>query len=791
MSNRYDVIIDGDNSGLRRATSEAGRLLDNLSDQALNLDFGGGLRGMSDQLMNLSSGLGGFKGRLALAGGALAGLAGGLFIATSQVSEFVKEYSEISMATGINIEYLQQLEKHFKETGLAVDKFGDINKDTLDHLADAWRNGGGIEDDLESVGLKLRDYANFINDPNGGVKAAIQVFYDMKKAGRSMGEITFMMESLASDSSHLVGVLNRYNDAQEANNAILQENIKFTEETAKKYTEFEKNVDALTSNLKGLAINALDPVVTEINNMFNWFSKDWKETALYQFLDGFIEKLEKASKKMNNMGMGGSAGVLQLSNEMARQTEEGMKKLEEEGIIKKPEKVEPPKQNIVDLGESASEKKAREDAQKEAEKEAERLKREEERKRREAERKAEQLKREAERLAEEAKRKREQALSDLQALSIAMYSENSAIVASNSMQLSENLKKLANALEQGVITQEQYEEKRKSLIVANSENYKNMILGATPEDALAMLGSAKQIYEDSVNNLQNMYEKKLISHEEYLRRKADLEDGYNSRLNATNGLGNDKFNEWMFSIADKSNMNIWEEYQYENDDADRQLNDNIDKINKSDLPEIQKFKLIEQEHINHQRRLEANEKRFSNSRMAITNNMFDGMLGALEGFGLKNSGVYKAMFAVQKGYEISTGLMRANAIRVKAMAEYPFPYNYIASAGAYAQVLQSVMSIRSQSLEGMAHDGIDNIPREGTWLLNKGERVVDDRTNGDLKDFLKNQKTSEPQQQPLTVHAPLTIQGNVSSSDKMVMDAIKRHGQMVAQAVQDAQRRKM
>ena len=44
----------------------------------------------------------------------------------------------------------------------------------------------------------------------------------------------------------------------------------------------------------------------------------------------------------------------------------------------------------------------------------------------------------------------------------------------------------------------------------------------------------------------------------------------------------------------------------------------------------------------------------------------------------------------------------------------------------------------SSSLAGMAHDGMDYIPREGTWLLDKGERVVDRRTNEDLKGFLSN-----------------------------------------------------
>jgi hypothetical protein len=36
----------------------------------------------------------------------------------------------------------------------------------------------------------------------------------------------------------------------------------------------------------------------------------------------------------------------------------------------------------------------------------------------------------------------------------------------------------------------------------------------------------------------------------------------------------------------------------------------------------------------------------------------------------------------------------------------------------------------------MAHSGIDNIPTEGTWLLDKGERVLSPRQNRDLTQFL-------------------------------------------------------
>ena len=42
----------------------------------------------------------------------------------------------------------------------------------------------------------------------------------------------------------------------------------------------------------------------------------------------------------------------------------------------------------------------------------------------------------------------------------------------------------------------------------------------------------------------------------------------------------------------------------------------------------------------------------------------------------------------------------------------------------------------SMSLAGMAHSGLDYIPQEGTWLLDKGERVLSPRQNEDLTRFL-------------------------------------------------------
>ncbi len=60
------------------------------------------------------------------------------------------------------------------------------------------------------------------------------------------------------------------------------------------------------------------------------------------------------------------------------------------------------------------------------------------------------------------------------------------------------------------------------------------------------------------------------------------------------------------------------------------------------------------------------------------------------------------------------------------------------SAPAMAGITATTTLAEGLALAGMAHDGIDNVPREGTWLLDKGERVVDSRTNQDLKQALNN-----------------------------------------------------
>lgn len=117
-----------------------------------------------------------------------------------------------------------------------------------------------------------------------------------------------------------------------------------------------------------------------------------------------------------------------------------------------------------------------------------------------------------------------------------------------------------------------------------------------------------------------------------------------------------------------------------------------------------------------------------------------GMMGSmLDAYGAKESTAYKVAFAMQKGFVLSSAILNAKGAIMSAWND---PSNVtmwqkIAGAAAVAVQTNDLMSaIQGVALSGMAHDGIDNIPKEGTWLLDKGERVVDSRTNADLKEYL-------------------------------------------------------
>lgn len=145
----------------------------------------------------------------------------------------------------------------------------------------------------------------------------------------------------------------------------------------------------------------------------------------------------------------------------------------------------------------------------------------------------------------------------------------------------------------------------------------------------------------------------------------------------------------------------------------------------------------------------------------------------------ESSSAYKAMFIGQQALAIASGTVSAWLAYLQVLGDpsIPAPAKPFMANATLGLGMAGVGMIAAQTIQGMAHDGIDNIPKEGTWLLDKGERVVDSRTNSDLKNYLAN-KDSGGGDVNIQVH--VTDSGVSTQSNQADQ---KQLGQMIGNAV--------
>lgn len=130
------------------------------------------------------------------------------------------------------------------------------------------------------------------------------------------------------------------------------------------------------------------------------------------------------------------------------------------------------------------------------------------------------------------------------------------------------------------------------------------------------------------------------------------------------------------------------------------------------------------------------------AQLAAGEEYFGNMAEITRAFFGESSGLYKAAFAMEKSYAIAKALINAPKSYSDAYAAVvgiPYVGPVLAPAAgavaAAAQVAQA-SAIGSIQMTGMAHDGIDSVPETGTWLLEKGERVITADTSAKLDSTL-------------------------------------------------------
>jgi len=107
-----------------------------------------------------------------------------------------------------------------------------------------------------------------------------------------------------------------------------------------------------------------------------------------------------------------------------------------------------------------------------------------------------------------------------------------------------------------------------------------------------------------------------------------------------------------------------------------------------------------------------------------------------------------------------------------AMIGVPYVGPAIAPGAAIAATAAAgvLMTGVGSALSGQAHAGIDNIPREGTWLLDGGERVLSPAQNKDLTGYLQRANSIDSTSKPGGVTMNVDIHQNIPAQVGLEQD---------------------
>ncbi len=273
--------------------------------------------------------------------------------------------------------------------------------------------------------------------------------------------------------------------------------------------------------------------------------------------------------------------------------------------------------------------------------------------------------------------------------------------------------------------------------------------------------------------------------------------------------GLDRMAQRTMTDDDYSVWRVAQDRDEASDSVNTQYSERQNQINATDergnfeLPELERFELLEiakQEHLDnmwameqdHALKQQSLDEQLKNTRVAIQENAFGAMTSIASMFFGENSRMQQAAFIMERTYAVQKALMNVKETysnTFNAISAIPLVGPYLAMPAAIAasaiQVAQAagIGGMAPPSVAGIAHGGLDNVPEEATYLLQKDERVLSPKQNKDLVKFMSEGQKSNALNLTFIdkssgVDARATRQPNgevtVEVVDKMIEKSFKR-----------------
>lgn len=248
---RIQILLDADTASFETNLREAGNTADSNFTK------------IRDKANQMGAGI---------AAGALAGVTG-LLALTHETIEAASEIQKVAELANISTEQLQYYAAGAKQLGIEQDALGDIFKDVNEKIGEfVATEGGGLADFFDNiaprVGVTADQFARL-----SGPDALLLYVDSLEKAGLSQQQMTYYLESFASDATNLLPLLKNggegfkaYGDAAKATGAIIGNDvIASTNELYAAQTLLDNQIKGLKNEIVAATI----PTMVQFANAFS------------------------------------------------------------------------------------------------------------------------------------------------------------------------------------------------------------------------------------------------------------------------------------------------------------------------------------------------------------------------------------------------------------------------------------------------------------------------------------------------------------------------------------------
>lgn len=205
--------------------------------------------------------------KIGLAATAAGGAIAAMVVSTANAA---KEISNLANLSGAGTEEFQRFAAGAKSVGIEHDKLGDIFKDFREKVGEfVQTGGGGMKDFFEQIAPKVGITADAFRNLSG--PQALQLYVDsLQKAGLSQEQMSFYLESMASDTTALIPLLRDGGKEMTAlGDAAAQTGQIMNDQTIYAAKELSRQMDEFKGQLAGVRneiVGALLPALVEVAN---------------------------------------------------------------------------------------------------------------------------------------------------------------------------------------------------------------------------------------------------------------------------------------------------------------------------------------------------------------------------------------------------------------------------------------------------------------------------------------------------------------------------------------------